>query len=105
MSAPNSQAFHVTADDAGQTLAAALRRWLPGQTWSRIRKLIDARRVSVSGNLCLDPARRLKADELVKLLPQSAPKIPTDEQVKIRYLDMLIDELAKGKAMEKILRG
>jgi len=23
---------------------------------------------------------------------------------KIRYLDMLIDELAKGKAMEKILR-
>lgn len=24
---------------------------------------------------------------------------------KIRYLDKLIDELAKGKAMEKILRG
>jgi hypothetical protein len=24
---------------------------------------------------------------------------------KVRYLDKLIDELAKGKAMEKILRG
>ena len=24
---------------------------------------------------------------------------------KIRYLDKLVDELAKGKAMEKILRG
>ena len=24
---------------------------------------------------------------------------------KIRYLDKLIDELAKGKSMEKILRG
>ena len=32
-------------------------------------------------------------------------EIPDPLMQKIRYLDKLIDELAKGKAMEKILRG
>lgn len=32
-------------------------------------------------------------------------EIPDPLMQKIRYLDKLVDELAKGKAMEKILRG
>ena len=36
---------------------------------------------------------------------QRVEEIPDPLMQKIRYLDKLIDELAKGKAMEKILRG
>ena len=40
--------------------AALLRRWLPGQTWTQVRKLVAPRLVQINGELCLDPARRLK---------------------------------------------
>ena len=36
---------------------------------------------------------------------QRVEEIPDPLMQKIRYLDKLVDELAKGKAMEKILRG
>jgi 23S rRNA pseudouridine1911/1915/1917 synthase len=81
------QSFLVPDNWAQHTLAAALRKWLPGQPWSKIRSLITGRRVKVSGTLCLDPARRLKADEVVKLLASAAPPPPREEQVVIRHLD------------------
>jgi 23S rRNA pseudouridine1911/1915/1917 synthase len=43
--------------------------------------------VTVNGNLCLDEARRLKAQEVVKVLAQSAPPLPTAEHIGIVYLD------------------
>jgi 23S rRNA pseudouridine1911/1915/1917 synthase len=81
------QAFRVTSDQAQQTLAAALRGWLRGQSWSQVRQLVAARRVSINGNVCLDPARRLKADDVVKIAQQSAAPPPSQEDVKIRHLD------------------
>src|SRR5437867_2791916 len=81
------QTFRVPVELAGQTLAAALRRWLPGRSWDQVRRLVQSRRVFVSGNLCLDAARRLKEDEVVKLLPDPAAAPPTQEDVKIRYID------------------
>lgn len=79
--------LHVGPEQANLTLAAALRHWQPGRSWSDIRKLILGRRVTVNGNLTLDEARRLKVDEVVKVLdqPQAAP--PTEEDVRIRYID------------------
>jgi len=81
------QVFHTTSELAGQTLGAALRRWLPEQSWSQVRKLVQSRRTLVSGNLCVDVGRRLKADDVVKLLshPTAAPPNPHD--VKVQYLD------------------
>jgi hypothetical protein len=51
-------------------------------------------------------------EEIIKLAKQEIAtlkiNIPKGNHIKtgdIRYLDKLIDELAKGKAMDKILRG
>jgi 23S rRNA pseudouridine1911/1915/1917 synthase len=87
MSGSQGKLFRVEPALVNQTITAALRRWLPGQSWQAIRQLIRARRISVSGNLCLDEARRLKADEVVKLLDHPAPRPPRAADVRIRFLD------------------
>lgn len=79
--------FHVLPRQVGLTLAAALRQWLPDQSWSQVRGLLKARRVMVSGNLCMDEGRRLKLQDVVKLLEHSLAPLPTQEAVRIRYLD------------------
>ena len=50
---------HITKDEVGQTLAALVRRWSPELSWNEARGIVERRRVSINGNLCLDPARRL----------------------------------------------
>ncbi len=99
MSASPSQTFRVAPEQANQTLAAALRQWLPEQTWSQVRKLVEGRRVTVSGNVSLDPARRLKADEVVKILGAAAAEPPKEDDVRIRYLDQHIVVVEKPAMM------
>ena len=49
-----NQAPHtVTADQAGQTLAAVLRILRPGESWARVKALATGRRVAVGGSLCM----------------------------------------------------
>jgi 23S rRNA pseudouridine1911/1915/1917 synthase len=80
--------FIVPADLAGKTLAACLRLWLPGQSWAQVRKLIDARRVKLNGEVWLDDARRLKDGDAVEVLARSeqSPQVHID-QIPIRYID------------------
>ncbi len=75
------------ADQTGATLAALLRSRLPGQSWNQIRRLIETRHAKVNGELCLDPARRLKEGETVELLARPAPKPRQAESITIRHLD------------------
>jgi 23S rRNA pseudouridine1911/1915/1917 synthase len=82
-----AQIHHVEPSQANQTLAALLRQWLPGQSWSQVRQLITGRRVSVNGNVCLDSARRLKAADVVKIAAQASAKPPQTEDVRIRHVD------------------
>lgn len=77
----------VPAEQAGLTLAALLRQRLPGQSWSQVRRLIETRRARVNGELCLDPARRLKEGETVELLGRPAARPRQDETVVLRHLD------------------
>ncbi len=79
--------FHVTPEQAGQTLAALMRRWRGNASWGEVRRWIRTRRVMVNGNLCLDEARRLKEGEVVKLLAQSAPALPKPEHIQVVYVD------------------
>jgi 23S rRNA pseudouridine1911/1915/1917 synthase len=83
----DEQLFRVLPRQVDLPVASALRQWLPEQSWSQIHRLVKARRVMVSGNLCLDPARRLTLRDVVKVLPHSAPPPPTAESVRIRYVD------------------
>ncbi|MCI0685096.1 MAG: RluA family pseudouridine synthase [Gemmataceae bacterium] len=79
--------FEVAADQAGQTLAALLRKWLPGQTWSQVRKLIAGRRVQLNGEIWLDDVRRLKAGDVVEILVKPAPAPTLIDQIVIRHID------------------
>lgn len=102
MNQSSSQTFRVAAEEAQQTLAALLRKWLGGKSWSQVRQLIQSRRVIVSGNLCLNAARRLKADEVVKVLLQSAAPVPRELDVEIRYLDEHLVVLEKPAGLTSI---
>jgi len=87
VSEPPEPIFRVLPAQVGQTLAATLRQWLPGQTWNAIRKLIRSRRVMLSGNVCVDPARRLKLQDVVKILAHPTAPPPRPQDVRIRYAD------------------
>jgi 23S rRNA pseudouridine1911/1915/1917 synthase len=83
----NAQTFTVTPQQAQQTLAALLRAWLPGQSWSQVRKLVAGRRVKLNGELWLDDARRLKEADRVEVLgrPEKAPLL--EDRLVVRFLD------------------
>ena len=81
------QSFQVAEDQAGQTLAALLRKWLPGQSWSQVRKLIAGRRVQLNGEIWLDDARRLKAGDAVEILAKPPPAPKLIDQIVIRHID------------------
>ena len=102
MKQPGDKVFHVREDEAGQTLAALLRRWVPGASWSEVERLLQTRHVMVNGNLCLDAGRRLKAAEVVKLLPFSAAKLPEENDVVIRYLDAHVVVVEKPSGMTSL---
>src|SRR2546421_8595862 len=81
------ESFSVSADGAHQTLAALLRQWLPGRSWSQVRKLVAGRRVKINGELWLDDARRLKEGDAVDILARPQRQLPLVDNIPIRYLD------------------
>lgn len=84
---PEAQVFRVLPELENSTIAAALRRWLPGTSWGEIRRLMRSRHVMISGNLCVDAGRRLKLQDVVKILPQSAAPTPSEQDVQVVHLD------------------
>jgi 23S rRNA pseudouridine1911/1915/1917 synthase len=58
--------------------------------------------VTVSGNLCLDAGRRLQAAEVVKLLGRPAPAVPTERDVRLRYVDEHVIIVEKPAGMTSI---
>lgn len=96
------QTFHIAADQAGQTLAALIRRWHPELSWAEARAIVGKRRVMIQGNLCLDPARRLKTGEVIKLMGQAQKKPPTQEQIRIRHLDSHVVVVEKPAGMTTV---
>ena len=82
-----SQSFEVAAEQAGQTLAALLRVWLPGESWSQVRKRIAGRCVLLNGELWLDDARRLKAGDTVAILARPVAEPKLIDNLVIRHID------------------
>ena len=90
----------VTPENAGGTLAALLRSALADHSWGQVRRLIETRRATVNGELCLDPARRLKEGDAIELLARPAPKPHEQETIRIRHLDehLVVVEKPAGDA-------
>jgi 23S rRNA pseudouridine1911/1915/1917 synthase len=100
MSEPRAQSFPVSADLAQKTLAAALRQWLPGQSWTQVRQLVTGRRVSIDGECWLDPARRLREGQVVAVLAAPAPLPRQPETLVLRHIDehLVVVEKPSGVA-------
>ena len=79
--------FEAASEHANHTLAALLRRWLPGQSWTQVRNLVAGRRVKINGELWLDPARRLKEGDTVELLPRPERLPRLVDNIPIRHID------------------
>jgi 23S rRNA pseudouridine1911/1915/1917 synthase len=93
------QSFVVQSPQAGRTVLSALRDWLPGQSWSALRKLLAARRVLVNHALCLDEARRLKEGEVVELSGRAHRPPPSAADVGVVYLDADVIVVDKPSGM------
>jgi 23S rRNA pseudouridine1911/1915/1917 synthase len=68
--------------DAGTTLAAALRRRMPGRSWNDVRRLVETGKVRVTGEVVLDPAMRVAAGARVAVV-MAAPR-PREEVMGFR---------------------
>lgn len=99
MSSADHQTFRVAPEQVNLAVTKALRDWLPEKSWSDVRKLLRGRRIIVSGNLCLDEGRRLKADEVVKVLAQPAAAPPREADVRVRYIDAHLVVVEKPAGM------
>lgn len=84
---PEPRTFVATAAQSGLTVLAALRQWMPGASWSAVRKLLAGRRVLVNGALCLDEARRIKAGESITLCGSTLRPPPAEQDVRLVWLD------------------
>ena len=91
---------HRTKDDVDQII-----RWLMGYSQAGIEKQIK-QQIDFASFFAQAPAIHPNAS-LIKGVVCGVRVEEIDDPLmqKIRYLDKLIDELARGKAMEKILRG
>jgi 23S rRNA pseudouridine1911/1915/1917 synthase len=94
--------FTLSAEQAGLTLTAVLRQRLSGQSWNQVRRLIETRRARVNGELCLDPARRLKEGETIELLSRPAAKPRQQEAIIIRHLDEHIVVVEKPAGLSTV---
>ncbi|MCR6644357.1 MAG: DUF2200 domain-containing protein [Terricaulis sp.] len=99
--------YVAKAERKGRTKAEVdeIIRWLTGYT----QKGLDAQlkmQTDVTGFFAEAPAMN-PARDLIKGVVCGVRVEAVEEKLmrEIRYLDKLIDELAKGKAMEKILRA
>lgn len=78
--------------------------WLTGYTDENIKEFMENEITYGDFFLkapCLNPNRKLIKGTICKV---KVEEIKEPLMQEIRYLDKLIDELAKGKSMEKILR-
>lgn len=94
------------AESKGRTKAEVdeIIRWLTGHTAKSLQKALDAE-INIETFYAKAPRFQPNAS-LIKgvVCGVRVEEIEDEIMRKVRYLDKLIDELAKGKAMEKILR-
>lgn len=99
--------YITKAEKKGRTKAEVdqVIRWLTGYTQkqfeAQLKKKTDFK-TFFAESPCLNPARRSITGVVCGVRVEDVEDPLMQE---IRYLDKLIDEIAKGKAMEKILRA
>ncbi|QQX76857.1 MULTISPECIES: DUF2200 domain-containing protein [Aequorivita] len=79
-------------------------RWLTGYTQDQLQQVLD-NKTNFEDFFAQAPALNPNVSKITGVIcGYRVEEIEEPLMQKIRYLDKLIDELAKGKSMEKILR-
>ena len=99
--------YIAKAEKKGRTKAEvdAIICWLTGYTQKQFEKQLKLQKdfeTFFAEAPKMNPSRKLITGVICGVRVEDVPE-PTMRE--IRYLDKLVDELAKGKAMEKVLRG
>jgi hypothetical protein len=99
--------YVAKAERKGRTKAEvdAIMRWLTGYSQEQLEAELAKRtdfETFFAEAPAMNPARTLITGVVCGVRVENVEEPLMRE---IRYLDKLVDELAKGKAMEKILRG
>ncbi|ODA30551.1 hypothetical protein A6X21_05850 [Planctopirus hydrillae] len=89
----------VDSSLVGQTIVATLRKLLPDQSWSAVRKLIEQRRVLVNRYPCFDETRRLTERDRLEVLAHPAPAWPDENSIELLYVDEQIVVALKPEGM------
>jgi 23S rRNA pseudouridine1911/1915/1917 synthase len=92
----------VGPEQTNLTLAGVIRQIRKDHSWSQIRRFIQSRHVMINGELCLDPARRLKEGDTVEILSRPAVKPRSEDDIVIRYLDEHIVVVEKPAGMNTV---
>ena len=87
MSITKNIQYKVSLENEGATLATIVRNLKPDLSWSRIKKIIAQGHIKISNDVCLDPARRVRAAEEVELLVKPDGKALDKQEIVIRHLD------------------
>jgi len=98
-----SSVYEVDESQAGQLLTA-LRHWLPGTSWSAARALVRKRRIAINGVVCLDEARVLAQGETVSVAEHPLPAPPSDDDVRILFVDSHVVVVEKPSGMLTLRR-
>lgn len=78
----------VETHEAGETLAALVRRTMDGLSWSKARGLISTGRVRVDGAPVFDPVFRMAGGETIEVDPQGRRRrFPELEPERILHVD------------------
>ncbi|MBX3175371.1 MAG: DUF2200 domain-containing protein [Gemmatimonadaceae bacterium] len=100
-------AYVQKAERKGRTRAEVdqVIRWLTGYTAAGLKRQLDSEH-DIETFFAEAPALNKNVSLITGVVCGVRVEEVEDPLMrKIRYLDKLVDELAKGKAMEKILRG
>jgi hypothetical protein len=98
--------YVAKAENKGRTKAEVdqIMRWLTGYTQKNLEQQIE-KKVNFEIFFAQAPELNPNASKITGVIcGYRVEEIEDKLMQKVRYLDKLIDELAKGKAMEKILR-
>lgn len=101
---PSHQQFNCTDDDS-PTILACLRQHMPGKlSWSAVRKLLHGRHVTIGDVLCIDESRRLANGERITVHDHSVPPPPTQDDVKVLFVDDHVVVVEKPSGMTTLRR-
>jgi 23S rRNA pseudouridine1911/1915/1917 synthase len=88
--------LRVAEDEAGLTLAAVLRRHVPGLAWSRARDLCARGKAIVDGQPLTDPAARLAAGQAVVLDEHARDPAPPPVRIVLEDSQLVVIDKPAG---------